>query len=67
MSVIQNKLQTKQDIEDYKKWLSSKPRHYLKCLLNIFKRDSLKEVPKYYNLQLRVELVNKEIEIRNQS
>jgi hypothetical protein len=62
LPVTQNKLQTEHDIEEYKNWLLSKPNHYLKCLLNIFKRELTKEKSNYYNLQLRFDLVNKEIE-----
>lgn len=61
MPVIQNKLQDEQSIKDYKEWLSNKPNHYLKCLLNIFRRHIIKEDSVYCNLVLRIELVRMEI------
>ena len=64
MPVTQNKLQSGQSIKDYKEWLSSKPNHYLKCLLNIFQRHLINKDSVYYNLELRIELVEKEIEKR---
>ena len=64
MPVTQNKLQDEQSINEYKKWLSNKPNHYLKCLLHLFQREGYKDESNYYKINLRIELVEKEIEKR---
>lgn len=60
-----NQLKTVEEINSYKEWLSSKHSHFLKCLLGIFEMDKNKEKPKYIKLDLRIELVNQELNRRN--
>lgn len=64
MGIYMNLLSNSKDVEEYKIWLSNKPYCYLKCLLGNLKRDGLKEKPKYLNLELRIELVTKELKSR---
>ena len=64
MPVTQNKLQDEQSINEYKKWLSNKPTHVLRCFLHSFQRHLVNEDSVYYNLGLRIELVENEIEKR---
>lgn len=59
-----NPLQTEKDITDYKQWLASKSVYYLTCVKHNFERDQKREKPVYVNLPLRMELITKEIENR---
>lgn len=64
MPVFMNKLETTQDIVDYKEWLKTRPLHFLYHFNNNFKRDMQRENPIYVNHALRIELVNAEIKKR---
>lgn len=57
-----NPLETEEDINEYKEWLSTKPYHFLKCLMVTFNMHFEFESNTYANLPLRIELLNKEIQ-----
>jgi hypothetical protein len=64
LGLIINKLETQQEIEDYKKWLGTRPRHSLNYFIKMFKRDMNLENPVYVNHKLRIKLVTDEINNR---
>lgn len=65
MPIIVNRLETQEEIDNYKTWLMGKSSHYLKCLTLNFDMDMKKDEPTYPNISLRIELLKNEIERRN--
>ena len=57
-----NPLESEEDIEAYQEWLSTKPYHFLKCLMATFNMHSTMKTNKYPNLSLRMNLLNNEIQ-----
>lgn len=64
MGLIINQLKSQQEIEDYKKWLQTRPKHSLNYFIKMFKRDMNLESPVYVNHELRIKLVTDEINNR---
>lgn len=64
MSLIMNKLESQQDIEEFKQWLETKSLRKLNIYLNNYKRDLKKDYQQFVNHELRIELVSNEINKR---
>lgn len=64
MPVIINRLETPQEIENYKLWLQGKSLRSLRTYLSIFNRNSKQSDSRYPNLKLRKDLVENEINSR---
>jgi len=64
MPVIINGLETKQDIDNYKKWLSSKNLNSMKRIKRMLETDKKYRPNRWKNIDLRIELIEEEIKIR---
>lgn len=65
MAVIVNNLETPKEIEDYKKWMSTKGSGYLLGICKMIEVDEKYRPGRWKNAQLRMELLKGEVELRN--
>lgn len=61
MAAILNKLETQQDIQNYKERLNNKSTSQLYWIFSIVERDMKSKITHYTNHKLRLELINEEI------
>ena len=59
-----NQLANEDDIKEYKEYLSTRPYHFLRSFLINFEMDKTRKIHKYPKLELRITLVNEEMERR---
>lgn len=64
MPVIINNLETEQDIINYKDWLSKKNTNSIKRIKRMLETDKIYRPNRWKNVDLKIELMEKEIENR---
>lgn len=67
MPIIINNLETQQDIDNYREWISKKPTSRLKSLKKMLETDKKYRPDRWKKVDLRIELIEDEITLRNES
>lgn len=64
MPIIINNLETNQDLNDYKRWLSNKKLNSMKRIKRMLETDKKYRPNRWKNIDLRIELIAIEIKKR---
>lgn len=64
MPIIINNLETNQDLNDYKRWLSNKKLNSMKRIKRMLETDKKYRPNRWKNIDLRIELIANEIKKR---
>lgn len=65
LAVIVNKLESEQDITDYKAWMSKKNKRVLTSILRMIETDEKYRPGRWHNVDRRMTLLKEEIEGRD--
>jgi len=64
MAIIVNELETEEDIQKYKTWMSKKGTRHLQSICKMIKTDKKYRPDRWKNIDLRIRLLEEEIESR---